>query len=127
MERTRDPGIPLIPVDRRPSMNQRHANSSLRAQNINDPYRYGSLNAGVFPPDQTWNPVDMTSVHTMTDDIDSASSIHESGMLPPATTDSEQGASVAPSKMVHTVPSPSSVPHASILQTSKLTHTFCYA
>ena len=66
-------------------------------QNINDRLRFGSIDSGIFPLDQTWDPVDLVTLDAMTDlnDLD----------LQEGSTESEQTV-VAPSKVVSTFPCP---------------------
>ncbi len=59
-------------------------------QNINDSRRFGSLNSGISPPDQTWDPVDLAAFDAMTDfnDVDFRQDSEESEqtIVPPSKT-----------------------------------------
>ncbi|KIW70721.1 hypothetical protein PV04_02964 [Phialophora macrospora] len=55
-------------------------------ENINDRFRFGSMEPGFFPPDQTWDPVDMSSLTSITDFGDQ--SLRQTSQAP--STDSEQ-------------------------------------
>ncbi len=59
-------------------------------QNINDRRRFGNLNSGISPPDQTWDPVDLAAFDAMTDfnDVDFRQDSEESEqtIVPPSKT-----------------------------------------
>ncbi|OCT50417.1 hypothetical protein CLCR_07239 [Cladophialophora carrionii] len=86
-----------------------NSSSSSSPDNINDRLRFGSIAPGIFPPDQIWDTVDLSSLDALPDFDDE--SFRQTSQ--PASTDAEH-MTVPPSKIVSSYPTAHLILHFSL-------------